>query len=159
MTKKILLRTTIGLLLVVVSLVSCRPKSTSSTQDKNNAIEIYLDSKVMQPSFGGKVFSAHKVLESDKDKFYVWALLQEYYKKDAKTLAGSGWSVPLILNISESQGKLTIVSHVLPRDGDLYGEDIKKLFPKEIQQQVFDFPGSVEMQKLEELSKKRSEAL
>ena len=64
----------------------------------------------------------------------MWAYLQEYYIKDGKTVLGSGWSVPLVLNVEKTQDVINIKSHDAPRDGDLYSEDIKRLFPKEVQQ-------------------------
>lgn len=139
--------------------VSCQQKSSSLTKTDINNIEKYLDKKVMNPEFSGKIYSAHKVFMEQNEKIYIWALLQEYYKKNDKTEPGTGWSVPLVLYIEENPNGIIIKNHIAPGDGDLYSEDIKKLFPIEIQQQIFDFSGTEEMRKLEEISKKRSEKL
>ncbi len=152
-----------GGLLVLVCLgfviVSCQQKT--SIPDKNNTdnIEKYLDTKVMETAYNGKVFSAHKVFMEQDNKIYLWAFMQEYYKRDGKTLIGSGWSVPLILNIENSSDGIIVRSHKAPRDGELYSLDIKDLFPEKIRQEIFDFPGTQEMRKLEEISVKRSEKL
>jgi hypothetical protein len=148
-----------AILFCLIILNACNNAKTSAPIANTDVIQKYLDEKVMQPSFGGKVFSAHKIFKTENDKIYLWAYLMEYYKKDGKTEQGSGWSVPLVLNTTGSGANLIITSHQAPGDGDMYGEDIKKLFPKDIQQQVFDFSGSPEMPSLEKKSKDRSAAL
>jgi hypothetical protein len=122
-----------------------------------STIEKYLDEKVMQPSFGGKIFSAHQVLMTDKDKIYIWAYVQEYYKQSGKTELGSGWSVPMVLNIEWKAGLWSITGHETPGDGSQYGDDIRRLFPQELHQKIFDFSGTDDMRSLEKRSVERAE--
>jgi len=131
-----------------------KPALTTSSQD--GTIEKYLDTQVMQPGFGGRIFSAFKVFSEEDDKVYLWAFLQEYYEKDGKTMMGSGWSVPLVLEIERNTSEITIKGHKTPRDGELYAHDIKKMFPENIRTQIFAFPGSEEMQELERHSAARA---
>jgi hypothetical protein len=152
-----------GALSLLLIFTGCQPKNQtpegSSTADDQNVIEKYLDEKVMQPGFGGRIFSAHQIFTSETDKIYLWALLQEYYKKDGQTLTGTGCSVPMVLNIRRENGKMIILNHSTPGDGDRYAADIRKMFPAGIHQKIFDFPGSADMRSLEDRSKKRASAL
>jgi hypothetical protein len=75
--------------------------------------------------------------------------MQEYYKKDDKLESGTGWSVPLLLYVDMSSGKLRILGHIAPGDGDNYATDVKRLFPGSIQKEIFDFPTSDKARKLE----------
>ena len=111
----------------------------------------------MQPSFGGKIFSAHYVFKSEDGKIYIWAFLQEYYKKSGKTELGSGWSVPMVLSTETHAGVMSIAGHETPHDGSQYGDDIRRLFPKELHQKIFDFSGTDEMRSLEKHSVERAE--
>lgn len=139
--------------------VSCNQKTSTPSKKENEAIEKYLDNKVMETSYKGKIFSSHLIFMKQSDKIYLWAYMQEYYKREGKILMGSGWSVPLILNIENRSNGIIIISHIAPRDGELYSKDIKELFPEEIRQKIFYFPGTQEMKKLEEMSRKRSEKM
>jgi hypothetical protein len=85
--------------------------------------------------------------------------MQEYYKKNGKLEIGTGWSVPLILNIERISAQIVVKNHIAPRDGELYVKDIQNQYPKKIQQTIFDFPGSPEIRILENTSRKRAEEM
>ncbi|MFH0866242.1 MAG: hypothetical protein V1904_08605 [Bacteroidota bacterium] len=139
-------------------MMSCGGKQEQSlTQKDNDAIEKYLDENVMNPEFGGKVFSASEIFETSDDKIYLWAYLQEYYKKDNALQTGSGWSVPIVLSVECSTEGLKILNHKVPGDGENYSNDIKSMFPEDIQQKIFDFSGTESIPKLEKNSKERAE--
>ncbi|MEI6765934.1 MAG: hypothetical protein WCM76_09855 [Bacteroidota bacterium] len=129
---------------------SCGNKKVESIIVADSAvIQNYLDNKLVKPEFGGKVFSAHKVFHTDAGTICIWAYMQEYYKKDDKLESGAGWSVPLLLYVDMTSGKLRILGHIAPGDGDNYTTDVKRLFPKSIQKEIFDFPTSDKARKLE----------
>lgn len=117
------------------------------TGTENKLILDYLDQKVFSPNFRGKVFSAYKLLGRETGKLYIWATIQEYYKKDGILETGTGWSVPLVLNLAESSGSEKITSHISPRDGSLYSKDIEKLFPRVLQKTILYFPSNSEQVK------------
>jgi len=146
----------INRLMVVVIMIStiltisgCSHNTTllTVTETENILILDYLDQKVFSPNFGGKVFSAYKLLGRETGKLYIWAIIQEYYKKDGILETGTGWSVPLVLNLAESGGNEKISSHISPRDGSLYSKDIEKLFPRNLQKTVLYFPSNSEQVK------------
>jgi hypothetical protein len=149
-----------GILLTLFFLVfaiACNTKIKSLSQNDSDAIQKYLDEKVMQPSFGGRVFSAFKLLKQESGKLNIWAYMQEYYRKDGKMEIGSGWSVPMVINIEETSSGIKIKDHFTPGDGDRFSEDIRAHFPGDIQKQIFDFPGTPDMRNLENTSKQRAE--
>jgi hypothetical protein len=147
------------LLSVLSIMLSCggkQERTQSLTTYDNDAIEKYLDDKMMNPEFGGKVFSSYEIFKSTDDKIYLWAYLQEYYKKDNVLTTGTGWSVPTVLSVDNSGDRLKILSHKVPVDGMDYSNDIKSMFPEDIQQKIFDFSGTESIPKMEKNSKERA---
>jgi hypothetical protein len=147
------------LLLLLVLTGSCRHLNQSVNKADDECIQSYLDGKVLNPSFGGKVFSSHKILLVENDKIYVWGYLQEYYKKTGILEEGTGMSGPLVLNIKKDGDKIAVISHVAPRDGDLYSADIRNLFPKQIRELIIAFPESSELKELRNITRKRAEKM
>jgi hypothetical protein len=120
------------------------PQTVSPTDEV--VIQTYLDQRVITPVFGGKVFSAFKIIGTDPGKIYVIALLEEYYKKDGQVERGTGMYCPIVLNVQNGSNEIVIVRHRLPRDGADYSKDVKSMFPKELQQQIMDYSsGSKEL--------------
>jgi len=144
---------------IILTQTACNPYKIKLSQSNNDSIEKYLYNKVIKPSFGGKVFSSYKVLGTEENKIYVWAYLQEYFKQEGKITKGTGWSVPLILNVDWQQDQINIINYEAPRDGDYYAEDIRKYFPKAIQKIIINFPESKDIKELEATSQSRSKAL
>ncbi|RSD22545.1 hypothetical protein [Mesobacillus subterraneus] len=132
-------------IVVVLLLAGCSiPASIALTEEDGHEIERYIRQEVMSPNFGGEVFSAHEILATSKDKgeIYLWALIEEYYKDGAAVEQGSGMSVPMVLKVDQSGDSLKVVSHTLPRDGSLYADDIKDMFPYFAGQKALDYPSN-----------------
>ena len=144
------------LLLFVTELQSCKPKTVDINSADDQSIQQYLDNNLLPPVYGGKVFSSHKIFLTETGKIYLWAYMQEYYKKENSVKPGTGWSVPLILHIERNQGALTIKSHTAPMDGERYSMDIKNTYPQQIQNTVFQFPASPELKTLEKTARQRA---
>ena len=85
---------------------------------------------------------------SEKQSFplYFWSYCMEYTVKGGHLEVLSGSSLPVKINYPN---ELSLVdfnrfSYEVPRDGSLYSEDIKKIFPTEVQQKIFRFsPGEI----------------
>lgn len=116
--------------------------SFSLSNGDQQVINLYLSEEVMDPNFGGEVFSVYEVLQSNKDagEIYIWALIEEYYETDTGLEPGTGMSVPMVLHVEQNGDLLEISNHTLPRDGSYYPEDIKTLFPRRIQSKINDYP-------------------
>jgi hypothetical protein len=139
-----------------------------STTSENNAISVideqvvekYLSEEVMNSNFGGEIFVAYEILETDKNEgeIYLWALIQEYYEEGEALETGSGMSVPIVLSVSvHNNDSLEISSHSLPRDGSYYSEDIKEMFPKKIQNKILGYSSNHIGDLIEEMENKVKE--
>lgn len=126
--------------LLIFSLAGC---AKTSLPEKNklvqgDTIQEYLGGQILKPVIGGKMFSAYKILREEKDKIYIWALVQEYCSVNGKIIKGSGGALPMVLDIERTKDSFKILGHKIPRDG-MYGTDIKTLFPSDIQTLVLQY--------------------
>ncbi|MDK2984515.1 MAG: hypothetical protein PWQ96_157 [Clostridia bacterium] len=113
--------------------------AVSGSISLDETITTYLDEHLLAPNFGGKVFTAHKILGDNSDEIYVWAYAMEFYKQNKSLRKGTGQSGPVVLNIEAQNGqRVKIASHKQPRDGSLYIQDIKNMFPKKVQDAIFN---------------------
>jgi hypothetical protein len=71
------------------------------------------------------------LLGRDGNDFYVWAHCAAFNPAPEITAA----SMPAVLRVSENN---TAVGALIPRDGTLWPEDVRTLFPPAVQQQIFD---------------------
>ena len=96
--------------------------------------ESYLVANIITANFGGKVFCSYKPLGAldIEDEMYVWALCQEYYLKENVLTEGTGASLPIAIVVKNGK----IIEHKVPRDGSLYSQDIKTIFPKDVQKKI-----------------------
>ncbi|MGD2164854.1 MAG: hypothetical protein PVH50_04910, partial [Anaerolineae bacterium] len=69
-----------------------------------------------------------EVLREDGMKSYMWAICQ--------SPSGTAVSAPAV--IAWETGRETVMKIQMPRDGSFYGEDVRLLFPPEIQEQILD---------------------
>lgn len=154
-----LLKNTIGLLSIffILTLIACNNETQGLSQRKSDILQKYLDEKVMQPIWGGKVFSSFKLFKEVGDTLYIWAYIQEYYKEEGKVELGTGWSVPMEISIEDTLSEITIKNIFVPGDGDSYEKDIKKNFPSDIRKEVLNFPKTPEIKDLTNACKKRAE--
>ncbi|MCM3666586.1 hypothetical protein M3204_19375 [Mesobacillus subterraneus] len=143
----------LGGMLLILLLAGCSQSGSIAVTEKDKQeIERYIRQEVMSPNFGGEIFSAYEILGSDENKgeLYLWALIQEYYKEGTGIEQGTGMSVPMVLKIDQSKDSFEVISHTLPRDGSLYAEDIKNLFPYLAGRKALDHPDKVISELIEE---------
>ena len=136
--KKILIITTIFL-----TIFSCKKSENSENQISENEKGVLLrkiSAKIIKPAFGGKMFGDLIVLQRDPSEIYVLTTLQEFYGENNVEL-GTGTSLPLRINLNGNPiTEDNIVNIEKPGDGSLYGEDIKKLFPENLQKKIENLP-------------------
>lgn len=81
-------------------------------------------------------------LKSDKEIFplYVWAYCGEYIIQDGelKTLSGSSGPIEIDYPNEMSFYDLNKFSYEAPRDGSYYSEDVKRIFPEDVQLKIFN---------------------
>ena len=138
--KKILIITTIFL-----TVFNCKKSENSENQISENEKNILLKkigAEVIKPAFGGKIFGNLIVLQRNPSEIYVWTTLQELYGENNVEL-GTGTSLPLRINLNGNPiTEDNIVNIEKPGDGSLYGEDIKKIFPENLQKKIENLPSS-----------------
>jgi hypothetical protein len=143
----------LGGMLLILLLAGCSQSGSIAVTEKDKQeIKRYIRQEVMSPNFGGEIFSAYEILESDENKgeLYLWALIQEYYKEGTGIEQGTGMSVPMVLKIDQNKDSFKVISHTLPRDGSLYAEDIKNLFPYLAGRKALDHPDKLISELIEE---------
>lgn len=139
-------------LIVIISAYSCNHEINNNPEQNKALIEDYLENNLLK-SQTGIICSSTKLLGADNKCFYVWMYIADYYKENNIVKMGEAWSVPVVLFYSkENNNKLQITSHKIPRDGDLYSQDIKVLFPKKYHQEIFDLPGTKDIENLSKIS-------
>ena len=98
------------------------------------AIKDYLNQKVAGRGFGGRAYCAYEVLDAERSdasqKLYLWAVCQEYYRKDQKLEAGTGGSFPVALTIRKENEKAEVLSHQIPGNGSHYRPHLEAMFSK-----------------------------
>jgi hypothetical protein len=149
-------------LLLLLFLEGCSQASAITITDENHQeIENYLLHEVMNPTFGGENFTAYEVLGSDQEKgeIYIWAFIQEYYRKGSGIEEGTGMSVPMVVKLDQSGNSFKVGSHTLPRDGSLYADDLKDLFPKLAERKALDYPSRYITKLVEEAEDKANKKL
>ena len=60
---------------------------------------------------------------------YLWALCLEYYRDGQGLQKGTGMSLPVAIELIKAPDGYQFNSYKVPRDGTLYGKDIRAEFP------------------------------
>ena len=91
----------------------------------------------------GHNFCAVENLKPENELFplYVWASCKEYIIEDGKLKILSGASVPVKIDYPNELSfyDLSKFSYEAPGDGSHYAEDIRRIFPEDIWQNIFNF--------------------
>lgn len=69
-----------------------------------------------------------EIATSSRVTNYVWLMTQEYYKKDGDVQKGTGVSLPVAIIFDKNQP----IAINAPRDGNMYSQDMIKIFPADI---------------------------
>ncbi|MFL0247109.1 hypothetical protein [Candidatus Clostridium stratigraminis] len=137
--KKVVLPSIILLVIILIfGLYNLTAKTSSNSlkisKDDEKIILEYLDTKtndILAP-LGGKLYSAFTVLGTDDNKIYILMLKEEFIKHGNEMIQNGGVSAPMVLNVQTNDGKIKIIGHKYPRDGEEGSIDLKRLFPKNV---------------------------
>ena len=99
-------------------------------------------------------FNTYLVEELKKDSLYnvyAWVFEESYYLQGNEVKVGSGSSIPHKFTVEKQDNQYVVSSSVMPRDGSLYVEDMKKIFPKSVRKDMekVHFDGTIERLKLD----------
>jgi len=125
-------------------------EESSSSDFGNDQIEKAITNYLLtQKHFSWKIrdnshnFCAVENLKPDNELFplYVWAYCGEYVIQDGglKALSGSSGPVKIDYPNELSFYNLSRFSYEAPGDGSYYAEDVRRIFPEEIHQKIFNF--------------------
>ncbi len=119
----------------------------------NEAISAYLEENVAYKSIGGKVFEAHELYgissKGGKITIYMWSRAQEYAVENGKLFEGSGFSMPLVIELKKNEdGGFEVLGYEAPRDGEGYIPSIKNMFPAEYQDKVLTRANVKELERI-----------
>jgi hypothetical protein len=131
-----LTRATIEETVAVPTLEATRitPQFTEVEEKSTDRWMIYEDALASHllslPNVRGAGYCEWEILGQEGQEIYLWAICQV-----AGDPEGSATSAPVVVTLANYGG---IERVDMPRDGTLYGEDIRSMFPKELQNIIFD---------------------
>jgi len=136
--------------ILILFLVACQSVEVDAiinieVIDQVENLETYLSANIGISAFGGEVFCAYEPLNAEQGedgRIFLWAMCLEYYLEDGQLTLGSGISVPVALQIRPMDEHYQIITHLLPRDGTFYGQDVRASFPQSTWRQIM--PESVD---------------
>lgn len=99
-----------------------------------------------------KYFSAHRTYlyeEKEKNKVfnvYAWVFEEGYYWDKNEPTKSSGSSIPYKFVIEKIDDKWVVTDSKIPRDGALYKEDMKAIFPNDVRKEMkkIEYDGTIE---------------
>lgn len=125
---------------------------SSELSARDQAIEKYLASQkqfAWQTEENSQHLCVFDNLGNEDDLFplSLWVYCQEYIIEDGELIELSGVSGPVLVDYPNilSYYSLDKFSYQVPRDGSLYGQDIKIIFPLEIQNKILNFQGRAKL--------------
>lgn len=130
------------ILILSILFISCgiKDSNTAISTDKNLIIEekdkeiirTYLNEKTGNDfvESNGKCYSVFEVLGTGENEIYLWV-----YKENE---SGSASAMPVLLDATKENNLLNIISYKVPGECAFYDKDIRKMFPKEIQNKIFN---------------------
>jgi hypothetical protein len=110
------------------------PQFTESAENPEDRWMLYEDALAARllsiPLERGAGYCEWEILGQEGQEVYLWAICQVADDPD-----GAATSAPVVVTLANYGG---IERVDMPRDGTLYGEDIRAMFPKELQNIIFD---------------------
>ncbi|WP_088068071.1 hypothetical protein [Gottfriedia luciferensis] len=137
--KKFLIGTLISILFIICVGCAINTMKINSKYDKNmdKVITRYLIDRFYDPNdpnYGDstKAFEVHHVFGTETKKnvttFYINSAFGVFRQSIDAIL--SGYVVPAVIKIKKTNSSYEVIDYEEPRDGKLYVETVKKMFPK-----------------------------
>lgn len=129
--------------------------TTVGNPQLETAITDFLQTKkdfAWQTVNGGRNFCVIDNLGNKEDLFplYLWVRCGEFILKQGQVVESSGMSAPIKLNYPNELSFYDPAkfSYQIPRDGSLYGQDVRTIFPEGIQAKVSRYDSHALSEKL-----------
>lgn len=138
--------------IIIVSVVACIIVAvcflTNPVASIDNELAVFLDCQIMEHHSSDKEdnFSAiaYDILgmenSNNKTTIYMWVLYHEYSFENGEIKLESGAHLPTVITAEKTgtHGHYKLVEYWVPRDGNLYSQDIKEKFPWYLQSKALD---------------------
>lgn len=117
---------------------------TSTTSQET--ISEYLATTFGVSAYGGKVFCSYQLMgygkeNEDRANLYLWVQCQEFYVDQESVLrAGSGINLPVVVHLLKNDTGYQIIESQRPGEGEVYANDVRKLFPQNLWATIFPNP-------------------
>ena len=141
-----------------------KAKEVNGTIMRDEAISTYLESQknfAWKTEENSKNFCVFENLGDEGDLFplSLWVRCGEFVMKDGELEETSGISAPAKVDYPNELSFYDVerFSYIMPRDGSLYGKDVKNIFPEEVQEKIFGHSAEKVSKYLEEVARKRWE--
>lgn len=83
-----------------------------------------------------KIFLLDEIEKNSHYNIYAWVLEQKYYLENDEIKEDSGSSIPYKFVVKYIDNKYIVTDSRIPRDGSLYAEDMKNIFPKNVRKDM-----------------------
>lgn len=89
-----------------------------------------------------EIYSKYQLLGFDAktNEIYLYVVTAEYYIVNNLVFNTDASGVPVVLKVKKENDELIVISHKTPRDGDYWGGDFRKMFPRHIRDQYNQDP-------------------
>ena len=99
-------------------------------------------------------FRTYLLEEKDRDKeynIYAWVVEQKYYLENDEIKKDSSSSIPYKFVVEYVNDEYAVTDSRIPRDGSLYAEDMKNIFPRSVKNDMdkVEIDGTIERLNLE----------
>jgi hypothetical protein len=144
---------------IILHLNSKKSKVIIPISNLNSIFEKYVKPISINPSFGGKVFSDYKVIDSNKKddliNVYISLFSQEYYVKNNKLYKGTGGNFYAIITVRQVYNSYKFINCNISRSEE--EKESLKIFPKSIRKKVINREAYFNDFSLDKIQKKAEE--
>ena len=78
------------------------------------------------------IYSIEEIMSETRYNVYSWVLEKSYYLENNEIKLGSGSSMPYKFVVEKKEDEFVVTDFKVPRDGSLYAEDMKNIFPHSV---------------------------
>ncbi len=125
------------------------PRTTfDSMDDLSDSLQVFLDTQTAEEFSSGKEgenrlgTAAYHLMRAEqkgsKTTLYLWVLYKEFSMNGGILETWNAFSGPAVVTVHSVDGSYTLLEYWLPRDGNLYRDDIRAKFPVYLWPQVMN---------------------
>ena len=137
-----------------------KQRRMSFAEDNINAIQEYLTGGYAKPDNAEK-FASFKIygysfVSDEKVEAYLWVVEDTFFPQQGKIVRESCSSTPCLVTVDISNDGFKVIGKQFPRDGSLYRQDMKEMFPAWIRYRLNNVHRSDEITKLSQENRSKA---